>query len=71
MRPSGTNVSSATQPGMRKVMAGALAGAIVTVGVWVVDETTQIEIPEAVTAALGTIVTAVLVYRTQETYFTP
>lgn len=52
-------------------MTGTLAGAIVTVGVWIISETTTIEIPEPVNAALGTIVTAILVYNTEETYFVP
>ncbi|UJB73439.1 hypothetical protein HRE53_33170 (plasmid) [Acaryochloris sp. 'Moss Beach'] len=69
MNPKGTDSSDKIKPSTRKVTVGALAGALVTVGVWVIGETTTIEIPDPVSAALGTILTAIFVYNTEETYF--
>lgn len=46
----------------RKVTAAGLAGAIVTVGAWVLNATTGVEVPPEVAAAATTIVTVGTAY---------
>ncbi len=58
------------KPGTRKVTVGALSGAIVTVVVYYLS-TTGIQVPAEVVAAATTLVTALLVYRTTETFTQP
>lgn len=55
-------------PGTRKVTVGALSGAFVTVIVWLVQSISDVEIPPEVATALGTLLTALFVYLTTETY---
>ena len=55
-------------PGTRKVTVGALSGAATTVIVWLLKSTLKFEIPGDVATALGSIVTAILVYTTTETH---
>jgi len=56
------------KPSTRKVTAGTLGGAAATIAVWLFRELLRLEIPAEVTAALGTVVTAGLVYITNENY---
>jgi hypothetical protein len=55
----------------RKVGSGALAGAVVTVLVWIVDATSGVEIPPEIAAALVTIITLVTSYFVTEPVPTP
>ncbi len=59
------NLSSA-QP-IRKVVTGALAGAISTIAVWVLDAAWQIKVPGDVTAAITTVLTFATSYFTPST----
>lgn len=54
-------------PGTRKVTVGALSGALVTVASFIAAEAGLPLTPE-VTGAAATLVTALLVYMTRETY---
>ncbi len=55
------------KPGTRKVTVGALSGAVVTLLAYLLKDTAYALSPE-VTAAAGTLVTAILFYLTPETY---
>jgi hypothetical protein len=54
--------------GTRKITAGTFGGAAATIAVWLLTEILRFEIPAEVTTALGTLVTASLVYMTSERY---
>ena len=56
------------KPGTQKVTVGALGGAAAAIIVWLLKATLKVEIPGEVATALGTIVTAIFVYLTKETY---
>ncbi len=53
-----SNGNTKPKPGTRKIAVGGLAGAIATVLVWIVETTTNVEIPPEVSTAIGTIFTA-------------
>lgn len=55
------------KPGTRKITVGALSGAVVTILVHVFSQL-QVPLSAEVTAAMGSIVTAILTYMTTETY---
>ena len=57
------------QFGTRKVTVGVLGGALATIIVWRLNESIlSTPIPANVTSSLGTVVTAILVYTTPESY---
>ncbi len=56
------------KPGTRKVRVGALGGVAATIIVWLLRATLDVEMPVEVATALGTLVTAIFVYLTKETY---
>lgn len=57
------------KPGTRKIAVGSLAGAAITVLVWLIETTTNISVPPQVATALGTLLTAIFVYLTPEAYY--
>lgn len=50
-----------------KVALGAVAGAVVTVIIWIVEATTSLNVEPAIAAALVVVVTFVLSYFVRET----
>ena len=61
-------MSNGTKPGTRKVTVGTLGGAAAIVIVWILRTYVDTPIPAEVATALGTVVTAIFVYLTGETY---
>ena len=55
------------KPGTRKVTIGALSGAVVTIIAYALTKN-DVELPQEIFAAASTVVTALLVYLTKETY---
>ena len=59
--------NSLPKPGTRKVTIGALSGAVVTIIAYALTKN-DVELPQEIFAAASTVVTALLVYLTKETY---
>lgn len=58
---------SGPSPGTRKVTVGALGGAVVTIVAYTLSQN-GITLPQEVFGAASTVVTAVFVYMTRETF---
>ena len=59
---------TAVKPGTRKITMGALGGAVVAIIAYGFKEIGQQPLPAEIVAAATTVVTALLVYMTNETY---
>lgn len=66
----GTNATPAPvappSPGHRKVTAGMIGGAVAALVVWYLSATQSLDVPPGVESAIGTLVTAALVYLVPE-----